>query len=124
MFDLDADEPPWTALAARELAPCQVVNSTPGWIDIMNPGTNKGMGVRILQEALGVSRAQTVVFGDGFNDLEMFGEAGRSFAMSNGHPDVRSAATHVAPSNLEHGVITTLERLLEGGAPALGIPEG
>ncbi len=90
----------------------QVVVSGRNWIDVMAAGVDKGVAVRSLQQALGITRAQTVAFGDYLNDLEMLDEADHSFAMANAHPDVRSRARFGAPSHLEHGVVTTLGRVL------------
>lgn len=90
----------------------QVVVSGEHWVDVMNPGANKGVAVRRLQEVLGVTAEQTVVFGDYLNDLEMMDAAVYSFAMANAHPDVAARARYRAPSNAEHGVIRVLEALL------------
>ncbi|GAB3602934.1 Cof-type HAD-IIB family hydrolase [Microbacterium aureliae] len=90
----------------------QVVVSSHRWIDVMNTGVNKGVALERLQQALGVTRAQTAAFGDYLNDLELLDAADLSFAMANAHPDLAARARHRAPSNLEHGVVTTIERLL------------
>ncbi|MFB7892747.1 Cof-type HAD-IIB family hydrolase [Microbacterium sp. NPDC056044] len=92
----------------------QVVVSGAHWIDVMNQDVNKGVALRRLQAATGITPAQTAVFGDYLNDLEMMDAASLSFAMANAHPDVASRARYRAPSNLEHGVITTIEKLLDG----------
>lgn len=90
-----------------------VVVSDRHWIDIMRTGVHKGVAVRRLQEALGVTPAQTVVFGDYLNDLEMMEAAELSFAMANAHPRVAERARYLAPSNVDAGVIVTLRRLLD-----------
>ncbi|WP_460775955.1 Cof-type HAD-IIB family hydrolase [Microbacterium sp. GXF7504] len=90
----------------------QVVVSGHHWVDVMNSGVNKGAALRRLQDALGVTPEQTVVFGDYLNDLEMMDAAAHSFAMANAHPDVAARARFRAPANTEHGVIRVLERLL------------
>ena len=92
----------------------QVVVSGQHWIDVMAAEANKGRAVQLLQEQLGITPAQTVAFGDYLNDLEMLDAADLSFAMANAHPDVLARARHTAPSNLDHGVITTLHARLAG----------
>ncbi|MFH8248841.1 Cof-type HAD-IIB family hydrolase [Microbacterium sp. B2969] len=92
----------------------QVVVSGHHWIDVMNAGVNKGVALERLQRALGVTREQTVAFGDYLNDLELLDAAAYSFAMANAHPDVLERARHRAPSNVEQGVLTTIRRLLDG----------
>ncbi|WP_234946204.1 HAD family hydrolase [Agrococcus sp. Marseille-P2731] len=90
----------------------RVVIGSPHWADVIRDGVDKRLGVEALQRELGVTRAQTVVFGDYLNDLGMLADAEWSFAMANAHPEVLMAARHRAPSNAEHGVVRVLERLL------------
>jgi Cof subfamily protein (haloacid dehalogenase superfamily) len=90
----------------------QVVVSSPHWIDVMNPGVNKGVALRRLQADLGVTPEQTVAFGDYLNDVEMLDAAHWSFAMADAHPDVAARARFAAPSNAEHGVVQVLQALL------------
>ncbi len=90
----------------------QVVVSGRNWIDIMGAGANKGVAVRALQAKLGVDRAQTIAFGDFFNDLEMLDEAQWSFATANAHPAVQAHANFLAPENTREGVVRVLEHLM------------
>jgi len=93
----------------------KVVVSGDHWVDVMNLTANKGEGIRHLQQSLGITRAQTMVFGDFLNDLEMMDAAEYSFAMANAHPALRTRARYVAPSNSQNGVVRTI-------ASVLGIP--
>ena len=90
----------------------QVVVSGAHWVDIMNPGTDKRQGVVALQRHLGVTLAQTAVFGDYLNDLQMLDAGEWSFAMANAHPDLKRAARYIAPANTEHGVLQVVRRLV------------
>lgn len=90
----------------------QVVVSGKHWIDVMNQGVNKGIALERLQRALGIDRDQTAAFGDYLNDLEMMDAAGHSYAMANAHPDIIARARFRAPSNLDHGVLTTIRSFL------------
>jgi Cof subfamily protein (haloacid dehalogenase superfamily) len=102
-----------TAPAFEEFrATHKVVVSGEHWIDVMNPATNKGEGIRHLQAALGITPAQTMVFGDFLNDLEMMDMADYSFAMANAHPVLREHARFVAPPNVENGVVRTISSVL------------
>lgn len=93
----------------------KVTISTAHWLDVSNSDASKGRALAALQDSLGIAPAGTAVFGDYLNDLDMFDHAGLSFAMANGHPNLIDAARYVAPANTEHGVVTTLNRLL--GSP-------
>ena len=111
----DFAEAATTAPALDDLrATHQVVVSGHHWIDVMNAGVNKGVALRRLQAATGITPAQTAVFGDYLNDLEMMDAADLSFAMANAHPEIMARARYAAPSNTEQGVITTIHRLLDG----------
>lgn len=90
----------------------QVVVSGDHWVDIMNLTANKGEGIRHLQQSLGITRAQTMVFGDFLNDLEMMDAGEYSFAMANAHPALRARARYVAPSNTQNGVVRTIASVL------------
>ncbi|MER5429911.1 Cof-type HAD-IIB family hydrolase [Streptomyces sp. NPDC002588] len=90
----------------------QVVVSGEHWVDVMNRTANKGAALRRLQAELGITPAQTMVFGDYLNDLEMLDAADWSFAMANAHPEVVRRARHLAPSNNDDGVLRTIARVL------------
>lgn len=90
----------------------QVVVSGQHWLDVMAPQANKGAGLRHIQETLGVTRAQTMAFGDFLNDLEMMDEAAYSFAMANSHPLLAARARYRAPGNTANGVVRTIKSVL------------
>lgn len=94
---------------------CQVMVSSPDWVDVMPQGVDKGHAVRDLQATLGVTPARTMAFGDYLNDLGMLAAAEWSFAMPGGRAEVREAARFVAPSNAEGGVVQVLRTLLGTG---------
>jgi len=79
----------------------------------MNATVNKGVALRNLQAALGVTPAQAAAFGDYLNDLELLQGADWSYAMADAHPDVVAVARHRAPSNADDGVISVIEGLLD-----------
>ena len=45
-----------------------------------------------------------MAFGDGNNDLEMFGAVGTCVAMGNGSAELKAAATHVCGTCAEDGI--------------------
>lgn len=111
VFDFNGSADPARMLAGW-CRPHQVVASSFHWLDVMKQGVNKGVALGELQRALGVTPEQTVVFGDYLNDLEMITAAPNSFAMANAHPQIIEAATYIAPTNAEHGVLKVLDQLL------------
>ena len=101
-------------------ADLQVKVSGQHWIDISDPSSNKGNALKKLQSQFGVSPAETMVFGDFNNDLEMLQEAFFSYAMANAHPNVKSVARFSTRSNDEMGVEFILEQLLDAKESAEG----
>ncbi len=90
----------------------QVKVSGKHWIDISDPSANKGNALKKLQHLFGISPAETMVFGDFNNDLEMLREGYFSYAMANAHPNVKKIARFSTSSNDERGVERVLEELL------------
>ncbi|MBC6316944.1 HAD family hydrolase [Listeria grandensis] len=89
-----------------------IVASEGAWIDISDVGVHKGTTVARLQEILGVTHDETMVFGDGLNDLELMEAGLYSFAMRNGFPETKAAANFIARSNDEDAVLHTIKQIL------------
>ncbi len=81
------------------------------WMDCMAVGVNKGAAVKLLQESLGISPKETMVFGDQLNDLEMMHQAYYSFAVGNARPEVKEAARFQTDTNTRNGVLKVLKLL-------------
>lgn len=92
----------------------QLVPSQGGhWIDIYHPSAGKGAAVKILQNRLGITKAECMCFGDYWNDADMIRYSGESYAMENALPEIRAMAKHIAPHNDAGGVITVLRSYLQ-----------
>ncbi|MFQ2495765.1 HAD family hydrolase [Aeromonas caviae] len=81
-------------------------------IVIANAGVHKGTTVARLQQLVGAGRHETLVFGDGLNDIELMACADFSFAMRNGHDETKDAAHFITRSNDEDAVMHTILQLL------------
>lgn len=90
----------------------QIKVSGKHWVDVSHKKSHKGNALQALQEHLGVTKAETIVFGDYNNDLEMLALADYSFAMENAHPNVKKLAAYATKSNDEHGVEYILKKLV------------
>ncbi|MEU1462097.1 Cof-type HAD-IIB family hydrolase [Streptomyces sp. NPDC005727] len=115
LFDFGSAEHSTAPALEAFAATHQVVVSGEHWVDVMNRTANKGAALRGLQRELGITPAQTMVFGDYLNDLEMLDAAEWSFAMANAHPEVVRRARRLAPANNDNGVLRTI-------AEVIGIP--
>ena len=82
------------------------------WLDIYKPGVNKGTALKKLQEQLGITREETMAFGDQQNDIGMIREAQYSYAVENALPEVKREAAGVCGGWESLGVCRVLEELL------------
>lgn len=89
-----------------------IVVSEDAWIDIADTGVHKGHTVEKLQAILGVSKDETMAFGDGLNDIELMEMATFSFAMRNAFDETKAAANFITGYNYEDAVMTTIQRVL------------
>ncbi len=83
------------------------------WLDLSHKLANKGTALKMLQQQHGISSAETMVFGDYLNDLEMMQEAYFSYAMENAHADVKKVSRFITKSNAENGVGIVLREMLD-----------
>jgi Cof subfamily protein (haloacid dehalogenase superfamily) len=95
-------------------------------------GTSKGTGLAEVARRLGLPRERVAVVGDWYNDVPMFGWAGRSFAMAHAPDDVKATATDVLADGAAGGGavaqaleawLAEVERMGEPGAPADAEPQ-
>jgi len=101
---------------ARRIMPSHVASVTQAGLNVVEicpPAVDKGTGLAVVAQAVGVDPADVLVFGDMPNDLPMFAWAGWGrVAVANAHPSVHAAADEVTLSNDEDGVAVYLDRLL------------
>lgn len=82
------------------------------WMDVMPGGVSKGKALKRFRERLGISRSETMAFGDYFNDADMLAEAEWSFAMENGREEIKKMAKYIAPDNNSGGVIACIKKFV------------
>ena len=113
--DRDVDD---LLAAAQRIVPASVASVTQAglnFIEISPPGVDKGTGLAVVAQSVGVDPADVLVFGDMPNDLPMFAWAGWGrIAVANAHPAILEVADDVAPANDDDGVAVFLDRLLSG----------
>ena len=82
------------------------------YLDVTNPGADKGTAVRAFAKWFGVDIADVCVIGDQHNDVPMFHVAGLSVAMGNAPPDVAAQAKLHTASNEEDGWAAAVTRYI------------
>ena len=91
----------------------KVLRSGTNWVDFMPQGVDKGSAIASIQQVMGISKEETMVFGDNTNDVGMFAEAKYSYAVENASAEVKEQAANIAESAEKQGVIRLLQRLVD-----------
>lgn len=82
-----------------------------GGADLIPAAGGKAAGIEKVLEYYGIDKSQTIAFGDGENDVDMFSAVGISVAMGNACQAAKDAATHVTDDVDEDGIRNALVRL-------------
>lgn len=82
------------------------------WLDFMDKEVDKGQALARIQKLIGISKAETICFGDNSNDIGMFYQSGNSYAVAGAKPDIKKEAKHIIGSYEEDSVIHVMESLL------------
>ncbi|HEY0417148.1 MAG TPA: Cof-type HAD-IIB family hydrolase [Gaiellaceae bacterium] len=90
-----------------------VSKSLPHFLEFAQAGVTKGAGMDFLAAHLGFTKAQTIAFGDGENDVELVEWPQYGIAMENAHERVKAVARWVCPPAEDEGVAQVLESLLD-----------
>lgn len=89
-----------------------VVRSAPYFLEFLNKKVNKGFGVGLLAENLGISHKEVICIGDAGNDIDMIKYAGLGVAMGNAFPEVKQIADYVTCTNEEDGVAKVINKFI------------
>ncbi|SFK74296.1 Cof subfamily of IIB subfamily of haloacid dehalogenase superfamily/HAD-superfamily hydrolase, subfamily IIB [Paenibacillus sp. 1_12] len=81
-------------------------------IQIMNAGVSKAAALLPVLNRRGIHHDQVMVFGDDYNDLELFDMCGYPVAMGNAIEELKSRAKQLTATNDLDGVAIVLESLL------------
>lgn len=92
--------------------PARVVTSGAQWLDILYPNSHKGVGMKVLQEYLGITKEESVAFGDNYNDTEMLEAVAYPFAMNSGKEGIIA----LCPYHTDR-VEDTVRKILDGEFP-------
>ena len=92
-----------------------VTRSLPNFCEILHPESGKHRALAWLADYLGVRQAETVAFGNGYNDVDMLRWAGIGVAVEGAVPEAREAADRIAPPLEDDGVAQVIEELVDRG---------
>ena len=94
------------AYLEKEMPMIDLYRAKDTYIEIASHDTSKGRGVNVVLETLypTIAKADTIGFGDNFNDIPLFEAVGYGVAMANARPALKAIANAVTHTNKEHGV--------------------
>lgn len=90
-----------------------ISSSSPENIELLPKGINKASAVKKIQHYYGIDFENTIVFGNGENDISMLQQAKISVAMENSTPLIFKYANYVTLSNENDGVADFLNNYFE-----------
>ncbi len=105
-------------LSAATVPGVHATTSGAPFLEISVAGVTKATGLQRLCDALSISSAEVIAFGDAGNDAEMLAWAGRGVAMGNATPAVREIADEVTATNDADGLAIVVEAILNEGNPS------
>lgn len=82
------------------------------WVDFMAKGVEKGKALEKLQEILGVTKEESMSFGDNVNDVTLLKSCKESYAVATAREEAKRAARHVLTDTSTDAVLHVLEELL------------
>jgi Cof subfamily protein (haloacid dehalogenase superfamily) len=82
------------------------------FVEILDPGVNKGEALAFIAARYGATLAQTLAVGDSWNDLPMLSAAGVGVAMGSGPPELLAKADAVVADVAHDGVAEAIERFV------------
>lgn len=94
----------------KEIPDIEITGALSNNIEVNAKGVNKGRGLMILGELLGIRREEIMAVGDGSNDIVMLREAGLGVAMENATDEVKAAADVITLSNDQEGAAAAIEK--------------
>lgn len=107
-------EPVYNACMQQLSHQYNFVRTSPQWIECSPKDVSKGNAIRKLQAELNITPEETLIFGDGENDLSMF-DCGYAIAMGNAMDSVKLQAKETTADNNSDGIALVVEEKVLGG---------
>lgn len=93
------------------LLPSSLHQLGPGSGEFYLPHVTKAVGIEVITRRLGLSAADVIAIGDGYNDLEMLQHAGVGVAVRTAPAEVRQHADLLIDGPDEHGLVEAFTTL-------------
>lgn len=97
------------ALGKRFGARAYVTRSLPEFVEVLDPGVDKGDALTFVAQAMGVTKDEIVAIGDSWNDAPLLQAAGLGIAMGSAPPELRRVAHAVVADVANDGVAEAID---------------
>ncbi|WP_414840123.1 sugar-phosphatase [Carnobacterium sp. TMP28] len=87
-----------------------LMKSRPILLELMNKEVDKGKGISVLCDLLGIDSHEVMAIGDEANDFAMIEFAGTGVAMENATLEIKQIAQFVTKNNNDHGVAHAIQK--------------
>lgn len=114
LFNKDGSQHTYEAMEPIWGKNLKVIISGPKWVDVGRNDVDKGTTLKHVQEKLNFDYAETMVFGDYFNDISLLESAYYSYVMKNAPEKMKKHGRFIADSNDENGVLKVIRREVLG----------
>lgn len=103
---------PWDLIQCPQIMQLQeqytIVVTAEHYFDITSKKADKGVAVLEIQRQFGIDPKETIVFGDGMNDIPMFLTTPNSYAVESAPDAVKTHAAHIIQRPEDDGVVQCL----------------
>jgi Cof subfamily protein (haloacid dehalogenase superfamily) len=97
-------------LRERFVGRANVTRSLPEFVEVLDPGVDKGVALRFVAGRLGIGIDRTIAIGDSWNDAPLLEAAGFAVAMGSSPPELRAVADAVVGDVHHDGVAEAIEK--------------
>ncbi|MGB6177785.1 sugar-phosphatase [Carnobacterium sp.] len=87
-----------------------LMKSRPTLLELLNKEVDKGKGIAVLCELLGIEPHEVMAIGDEANDFAMIEYAGMGVAMENATSEIKELAQFITKTNDNHGVAHAIQK--------------